>query len=103
MRYSIAFALGFIVGFLVIHDLWTHYRQGPRTNRGFTEERLESGKGDGMPATVRKIKGRWRVVEPGGALVKNKAGTPVDGGGHSSKSQAERQARAINSLQRRKR
>lgn len=49
-----------------------------------------------MPAKVRKRGNKWRVVEPDGTLVKNSAGTPVDGGGHRSKHKAMRQASAIN-------
>lgn len=51
-----------------------------------------------MPAKVVKKGGRFRVVHgPKNALVKNpNTGTPVDGGGHQSARQAERQARAIN-------
>jgi len=49
-----------------------------------------------MPARVTKRAGKYRVVEPSGKLVKNKKGTPVDGGGHGSKARAQAQARAIN-------
>lgn len=50
-----------------------------------------------MPACVKKIDKKWRVVEcSNNAIVKNKKGTAVDGGGHSSKSDAVRQAQAIN-------
>lgn len=49
-----------------------------------------------MPATVKKQAGKYRVVEPNGRLVRNKAGTPVDGGGHTTESAAKQQARAIN-------
>ena len=49
-----------------------------------------------MPARVRKQGNKWRVVEPSGRLVRNNSGKPVDGGGHESKTKAERQARAIN-------
>lgn len=49
-----------------------------------------------MPAKVAKRGGKFRVVEPDGKLVRNQAGTPVDGGGHASESAAKRQARAIN-------
>lgn len=49
-----------------------------------------------MPARVALRDGRYRVVEDDGSLVKNKAGTPVDGGGHRSASAARAQARAIN-------
>ena len=49
-----------------------------------------------MPNHVRKIGKKYRVVDPNGKLTKNKAGTPVDGGGHASKERAQRQATAIN-------
>jgi hypothetical protein len=49
-----------------------------------------------MPATARRIKGKWRVAESDGTIVLNKSGTPVDGGGHASKAAASRQATAIN-------
>lgn len=56
-----------------------------------------------MPVTVRKVKGKWRVVEADtGRIAKNRAGTAVDGGGHESREQAIEQARAVNaSLKRR--
>lgn len=50
-----------------------------------------------MPARVVKRGSKWRVVEPNGKLVKNKKGTAVDGGGHTSKAKAQRQANAVNS------
>jgi len=55
-------------------------------------------KGEGlMPACARKRGDKWRVVEcDDGSLVRNKAGTPVDGGGHDSEKAAQRQASAIN-------
>lgn len=51
-----------------------------------------------MPARVSKRGDKYRVVHgPGkGKLVRNRAGTPVDGGGHSSKSKAQRQANVVN-------
>jgi len=49
-----------------------------------------------MPAKVAKKRGLFRVVEPNGRLVRNKAGTPVDGGGHKSKTAAKKQCDAIN-------
>lgn len=50
-----------------------------------------------MPVTVAKRGTKFRVVEGrGGKIVKNRAGTAVDGGGHSSKARASAQARAIN-------
>ena len=48
-----------------------------------------------MPVGVKKIGKKWRVTE-GGKPATNKAGTSVDGGGHSSKKAAVAQARAIN-------
>ena len=54
-----------------------------------------------MPAKVMKLRGKWRVVEAKTRrLVRNRSGTPVDGGGTILKSKAERQARAINANQR---
>lgn len=52
-----------------------------------------------MPARVRKIGDKWRVIEPSGSVVTNKAGTAVDGGGHTSKHRAQMQAAAINMSQ----
>jgi len=49
-----------------------------------------------MPASVKYLNKKWRVVEANGSLVRNKAGTPVDGGGHSSKQEAINQMLAIN-------
>lgn len=49
-----------------------------------------------MPVTVAKRGGKFRVVEPGGGVAKNRAGTAIDGGGYGSKSRAARQARAVN-------
>ena len=55
-----------------------------------------------MPASVKKIGKKYRVVEHDGKTVRNKAGTPVDGGGHNSRSQAIKQAQAIDIDQRKK-
>jgi len=53
-----------------------------------------------MPAFARKIHGKWRVAEGRPARpVLNRAGTPVDGGGHRTQAQAAAQARAINARQ----
>lgn len=49
-----------------------------------------------MPAHVEQRGSKYRVVEPNGRLVKNRAGTPVDGGGHNSRKEAQAQASAIN-------
>ncbi len=53
-----------------------------------------------MPATVAQKGSKYRVVEASsGELVRNAEGTPVDGGGHSTKTAAEKQAAAINANQ----
>lgn len=50
-----------------------------------------------MPATVAKRGQKYRVVEARtGKIVKNAAGTAVDGGGHASRGKAAAQARAVN-------
>jgi len=50
-----------------------------------------------MPVKAVKRGDKWRVVESSnGKIAKNKGGTAVDGGGHSSKSSAQAQCRAIN-------
>jgi len=52
-----------------------------------------------MPAQVRKLGKKFRVVEidHGQAkLIRNAKGTPVDGGGHERRQDADAQARAIN-------
>lgn len=51
-----------------------------------------------MPAYVEKQGNKFRVVDASGIL-KNAAGTAVDGGDHARKSQAAAQARAINANQ----
>lgn len=51
-----------------------------------------------MPAFVKKMGGKWRVVDRQGIL-KNKAGTAVDGAGHGKREDAEAQARAVNAQQ----
>ena len=48
-----------------------------------------------MPLRVERRNRAWRLVEPDGDIAKNRAGTALDGGGHKSKGQAERQRRAI--------
>ncbi len=57
-----------------------------------------------MPVTVKKIKGKFRVVEAStGKIAKNQGGTALDGGGHGSEEAAKKQARAVNaSLSKRK-
>jgi hypothetical protein len=53
-----------------------------------------------MPVIAVKRGDKYRVVEKPVEgrvkIAKNKAGTAADGGGHSSKEAAQRQARAIN-------
>ena len=46
---------------------------------------------------VKKIGNKFRVVEKGGNIATNRAGTAVDGGGHVTKVKAQAQAAAINS------
>ena len=50
-----------------------------------------------MPVKVKKVGGKFRVVEADGSIATNKAGTPVDGGGHATKAKAVMQVGAINS------
>ena len=49
-----------------------------------------------MPVQCRVVGNKHRIVEPSGRVAKTKKGNPVDGGGHSSRSACNRQARAIN-------
>lgn len=50
-----------------------------------------------MPVCARQRGLKWRIVEcETGKITKNSSGAAVDGGGHSSKAAAEKQARAIN-------
>lgn len=49
-----------------------------------------------MPVKAKKIKGKWRIVDPDGVITKNRAGTAVDGGGHASMEAAMHQVNAIN-------
>jgi len=48
-----------------------------------------------MPAKVRKIGEKFRVVETDGSIV-TRSGSAVDGGGHNTRAQAQAQAQAIN-------
>lgn len=48
-----------------------------------------------MPIKVKRIGKKYRLVEDDGAIAKNRRGTPIDGGGHSSSDKAIRQAQAI--------
>lgn len=57
-----------------------------------------------MPTVVKKRGDKYRVVEEAtGRIARNKAGTPVDGGGKKSKASVQKQATAINISQARKR
>jgi len=50
-----------------------------------------------MPVTVKRVGKAWRIVEAAtGKIVTNRAGTAVDGKGHSTKIAAGQQAKAIN-------
>lgn len=56
-----------------------------------------------MPVVVRKRRGKFRVVEAGsGRIAKSSKGKSADGGGHTSRDKANRQARAINAAWSRK-
>jgi hypothetical protein len=49
-----------------------------------------------VPVTVKREGKKFRVVEAStGNIANNASGTPADGGGHTSKPQADKQARAI--------
>lgn len=50
-----------------------------------------------MPVKVIKRSDKFRVVESNtGRIAKNKSGTAVDGGGHNTRSGAQKQASAVN-------
>lgn len=56
-----------------------------------------------MPVRVEKRGDKYRIVEAQtGRVVVTSAGNARDGGGHTSKSEAEAQARAMNAAHRRK-
>lgn len=56
-----------------------------------------------MPVSIREIDGKYRIVEPGGAIATTPQGHARDGGGHKTRAQAAAQQRAINaSLEKRK-
>jgi len=56
-----------------------------------------------MPVVVRKRRGKYRVVEAdSGRIAKSSKGHAADGGGHGTKTKADRQARAINAAWSRK-
>ena len=50
-----------------------------------------------MPVSVRKLNGKYRVVEAGSDKLATRNGRPIDGGGFSSKERALRQVGAVNS------
>jgi len=49
-----------------------------------------------VPVKVVKRGKKYRLVEPSGKIARNKGGTAIDGGGHSSASGAKKQAAAVN-------
>lgn len=49
-----------------------------------------------MPVKCSKRGNKWRIVGPDGTIEKSSKGSAVDGGGHNSQSECQRQARAIN-------
>lgn len=49
-----------------------------------------------MPVSCKLRDGKWRIVGPDGKIEKNRKGTAVDGGGHSTREKCQKQARAIN-------
>ena len=56
-----------------------------------------------MPVKVEKRDGKFRIVDSDADRIEtNKAGSPVDGGGHETEEAADRQARAINADLRRR-
>lgn len=52
-----------------------------------------------MPYTVARRNGKFRIVHASGPdkgdIAMNEGGTPLDGGGHATRSEAERQQRAV--------
>lgn len=54
-----------------------------------------------MPVSVKRLRGKFRLVEPGGAIAKRN-GKAIDSGGSLSKAKVVKQAQAIN-LSKRKR
>lgn len=49
-----------------------------------------------MPMRVGKRRGMFRLLEPGGKIATNNAGTAIDGGGAKTKGPIDRQLVAIN-------
>lgn len=52
-----------------------------------------------MPYTVERRDGKFRIIHAAGPnkgdIAMNAGGTPMDGGGHATRSEAEAQARAV--------
>lgn len=56
-----------------------------------------------MPVKTVKKGSKFRVVESStGKIVKNKKGTSIDGGGHSTRDKAVKQVQAVNLSERRR-
>lgn len=49
-----------------------------------------------MPVGVRRINGKYRIVEPDGSIATTPKGHARDGGGHSTRDKALAQMRAMN-------
>ena len=49
-----------------------------------------------MPVSVKRLRGKYRLVESSGRIAKTHKGHARDGGGHATKQKAMRQQRAIN-------
>lgn len=49
-----------------------------------------------MPVSCKLQKNKYRLCGPDGKPEMNKAGTPIDGGGHETMQLCMRQARAVN-------
>lgn len=49
-----------------------------------------------MPAKVKKVGNKYRVVEADTGKLVTRGGSAVDGGGHKTRAAAQRQASAIN-------
>ena len=55
-----------------------------------------------MPVKVRKLNGKYRLVEPSGRIAKTHLGNPIDGGGSKAKLPRMRQANKVNEALRKK-
>jgi hypothetical protein len=49
-----------------------------------------------MPVSVKKLRGKYRIVEPNGDIATTPRGHPRDAGGHKTREEALKQMRAIN-------